>query len=118
MPFANTYTLVRHIEAAHIQLRTYECQFCNKTFKTQSQKADHTKKMHLTQHPTITTDLTTPFEFMNWNQMSIQIYEQLRLNNFIDLVRGLTYVNYQKDWENWCLGKHWMIKNGTGQEIG
>ena len=65
MPFANTYTLVRHIEAAHIQLRTYECQFCNKTFKTQSQKADHTKKMHLTQHPTITTDLTTPFEFMN-----------------------------------------------------
>jgi len=47
MSFANTYTLVRHIEAAHIQLRTYECEFCEKSFKTQSQKSDHTKKIHL-----------------------------------------------------------------------
>merc|ERR1712008_335086 len=47
MSFANTYTLVRHIEAAHIQLRMYECDFCEKTFKTQSQKSDHTKKIHL-----------------------------------------------------------------------
>jgi chemotaxis protein histidine kinase CheA len=67
MPFANTYTLVRHIEAAHIQLRTYMCQFCNKTFKTQSQKADHTKKMHLTQNMSSITDIKIQpqFEFMN-----------------------------------------------------
>jgi len=75
MSFANTYTLVRHVEAAHIQLRTYGCQYCGKTFKTQSQKADHTKKMHLSQHQAngpdlthhqdISTDLMTRFEFMN-----------------------------------------------------
>ena len=46
MMFVNSYTVVRHIEAAHLQLRTYKCTFCQRSFKTQSQKADHFKKMH------------------------------------------------------------------------
>ena len=57
MSFANTYTLVRHIEAAHIQLRTYECEFCEKSFKTQSQKSDHTKKIHLKEQSPVIGDL-------------------------------------------------------------
>ena len=44
--FAKMYTLVRHIEATHIQIDAYECQFCEESFKTQNQRYFHTKRQH------------------------------------------------------------------------
>lgn len=44
--FANSYTTVRHIEAAHVSLFAYRCDLCGRGFKTQSQKADHHNKVH------------------------------------------------------------------------
>ena len=48
--FANTYSVVRHIEATHVRIRAYACDFCEKSFNTQSQKSHHARKIHKDQY--------------------------------------------------------------------
>ena len=44
--FSSTYSVVRHIEATHVRMRGYQCDFCEKRFTTQSQKSHHEGKTH------------------------------------------------------------------------
>ena len=48
--FANTYTANRHIEGTHLNLRAYQCDYCEKRFKTKSQRTDHYSKVHKNQY--------------------------------------------------------------------
>ena len=58
--FANTYTVVRHIEATHVQVRSYQCDFCDRSFKTVSQRTDHCSKIHREQYQMKKNFLATP----------------------------------------------------------
>ena len=69
--FANTYTANRHIEGTHLNLRAYQCDYCEKKFKTKSQRTDHYSKVHKNQYQSTKIAAGKPSpsqEFVRWKK--------------------------------------------------